>query len=316
MNCFERMKGDKMKFEKMVIKSNQEETIEGLSIEYPYVLHVADLHDMAVPWHWHEEVEFAYVIAGAIEVVTANAKYTFNKGEAFFVNANVLCCMHKTTQSNSSVINSHLFHPIFLGGHYKSIFETKYLNPILQNRNIDILEIRGGSEAQREILQLLRRAAVLQREADAEFQTRNIFSKIWLLLIKEQAGLPKDTQIVNLQNRDRIQTMLFYIHQNYMEKITLEEISASASIGSRECLRCFRNTINKAPIEYLMDYRLQKAGELLKKSDMRVTDIGLQTGFSSNAYFGKIFKERFKMTPVEYRKKEEKGDNSLYTNHL
>lgn len=300
-----------MKFEKMVIKSNQEETIEGISIEYPYVMHFADLHNMAVPWHWHEEVEFAYVITGAIEVVTANTKYTFHKGEAFFVNANVLCCMHKAPQSNSSVINSHLFHPIFLGGHYKSIFETKYLNPILQNRNVDIIEIRGGSQAQREILQLLRQAAVLQKEADAELQTRNMFSTIWLLMIKEQAGLSKDTQIVNLQNRDRIQTMLFYIHQNYMEKITLEEIAASASIGSRESLRCFRNTINKSPIEYLMDYRLQKARELLEKSNMRVTDIGLQTGFSSNAYFGKIFKERFSMTPVEYRKREKKSVNAL-----
>lgn len=296
-----------MKFEKMVIKSNQEEAIEGLSIEYPYVMHLADLNDTAVPWHWHEEVEFGYVIAGAIDVVTANKKYTFHQGEAFFVNANVLCCMHKTPQSHSSVINSHLFHPTFLGGHYKSIFETKYLNPILQNRNADILEIRGGSEAQRDILQLLRQAADLQKETDAEFETRNTFSKIWLLLKKEQAGLQKDTQIANLQNQDRIQTMLFYIHQNYMEKITLEEISASASIGSRECLRCFRDTVNKSPIEYLMDYRLQKARELLKKSNMNVTDIGLQTGFSSNAYFGKIFRERCRMTPVEYRKKARCG---------
>lgn len=293
-----------MKLEKIVIKSNQEEKIEGLSVEYPYIMHFADLHTMAVPWHWHEEVEFVFVITGAIEVVTTNTKYTFHKGEAFFVNTNVLCCMHKTPQSNLSVINSHLFHPIFLAGHYKSIFETKYLNPILQNRNVDILEIRGGSETQREILQLLCQAAAVQKEVDTEFETRNIFSKIWLLLIKEQAGLSKNTQIITLQNRDRIQTMLFYIHQNYSEKITLEEISASASIGSRECLRCFRNTIHKSPIEYLMDYRLLKARALLKNSNMRITDIGLQTGFSSNAYFGKIFKERFKMTPMEYRKKE------------
>ena len=46
----------------------------------------------------------------------------------------------------TAVIDSHLFHPIFLGGHFKSIFFTKYLDPVLQRRHSLLL-----TEAERAI---------------------------------------------------------------------------------------------------------------------------------------------------------------------
>ncbi|MDO4274756.1 MAG: AraC family transcriptional regulator [Eubacteriales bacterium] len=296
-----------MKFEKMVVKSNQEEAIEDLTTEYPYVMHHADLRDITIPWHWHEEVEFDYIVSGETEVLTTNGKYIFGKNQAFFINSNVLCCMHKNPQAETAVMHSHLFHPVFLGGHFRSVFETKYIDPVLQNKSLDILEIRGNNEIQRRILEKLRQASFLQKEGNVEFQTRNIFSDIWLLLLDEISALPKDSHGVNLQNQDRMQSMLSYIHRNYAEKVTLEEIAASACVSTRECLRCFRSTIDKSPVEYLMDYRLETAKKLLRDTNMTITEIGIHTGFSSNAYFGKVFRERCGVTPMEYRKEKQQG---------
>lgn len=77
--------------------------------------------------------------------------------------------------------DSHLLNSTFLAGHFKSIFETKYLEPVLQNKKLDILELRGTNKNQQKILAKLRAAARLQNEPDTEFQTRNLFSEIWLL---------------------------------------------------------------------------------------------------------------------------------------
>lgn len=294
-----------MKIEKIMIKSNQEENVEGLTVEYPYVMHFSDMTNLKAPWHWHEEVEFDYVISGALEVVTVNGKYIFHKDEAFFMNSNVMACMHRASDADFTVIHSHLFNPIFLSGHYKSIFETKYINPVLQNKKLDILEIRGTDENQIRMLKALRQVAYIQKEADMEFETRSLFSEIWKLLLREMEQLPKETHEVDLQNQDRMQSMMSYIQQNYMEKISLEEIASAASISTRECLRCFRSSIDRSPIEYLMEYRLEMAKKMLRETDWLVTDIGLQTGFSSNAYFGKVFKEKCGETPAEYRKKKE-----------
>lgn len=291
-----------MKFEKMTIKNNQEEVIEDITIEYPYAMHCADLNDMMISWHWHEEVEFDYVVSGEVEVVTTNGKYIFRKNEAFFINSNILCCMHKSQKTNETLINSHLFHPVFLGGHHRSVFETKYINPVIRDKSLELMEIKGSNDVQNKILHKLRQVSRLQKDKDVEFQTRNIFSEIWLLLLEEKARKSGGLRALNLRNQDRMQTMMSYIHQNYRNKVTLEEIASSASVSKRECIRCFRNTINNSPIEYLLAYRIEMVRKLLEDTKMPITEIGLRTGFSSNAYFSKTFKEKCGMAPKEYRK--------------
>ena len=58
--------------------------------------------------------------------------------------------------------------------------------------------------------------------------------------------------------------------------------------------------INQTPLEYVMEYRLNTAKQLLDDTKMSITDISYHCGFSSNAYFGKIFREKYGMTPLQY----------------
>lgn len=287
---------------KIRITENQLEEIEGLSIEYPYTCHHVDLADTRVPWHWHEEVEFNYIVSGAAVLRTTNQTCTFQRGEAFFINTNILCTMGTTAEGGPCVIDSHLLHPIFLGGHFKSVFSTKYLEPVLQNKNLEILEFRGKTDRQRKLLSLLKQAARLQREENTEFQIRNLFSDIWLLLLEELHESEPSGSPGKLVRQDRIQTMIAFIQQNYQEKLSLEDIARSASVSKSECLRCFRSSINRTPFEYLLDYRLETAERLLRSSDTPILDIALQSGFSGSAYFGKIFKEAHGIPPGLYRK--------------
>jgi len=286
---------------KIKVRENQLEEIEGLTTEYPYTYHYADFTDTNVPWHWHEELEFGYIVNGALVLSTTNQSSVFRKGEGFFINTNVLCTVH-AAEEGIAVLDSHLFHSTFLGGHFKSVFFTKYLEPVLQNKHLEILEIRGKNQRQKKILSLLRQAALLQRKEDTEFQTRNTFSDIWLLLLDElretefPSGSPKSA------DRERIQTMIAFIQQNYQEKLSLEDIAHSASVSKSECLRCFRNSIHRTPFEYLLDYRIETAERLLKTTTLPVLDIALQTGFSNGAYFGKMFKNAKGVPPGLYRK--------------
>ncbi len=287
---------------KIQVQDNQRESVGGITTEYPYVMHHSDFDRESIPWHWHEEVEFGYVLTGDLEVVTVDRKYHFSAHQGYFMNGNILSSMHKQPGAGKTELQTHIFHPVFLGGHFQSVFETKYINPVIHNKNVDIIELKAESGFQKQILQKLRRAAVFQEQPDTEFQTRNLFSEIWILLLNGIHSHP--VQSVNLKNQDRIQTMLAFIHQNYGEKIALDDIAFSAAVSSRECLRCFRNTIGKSPAEYLTEYRLDMAKKFLRETEMNVTEISFLCGFSSNAYFGKIFREKCGETPSTYRKRK------------
>lgn len=96
---------------------------------------------------------------------------------------------------------------------------------------------------------------------------------------------------------------LRYIETYYMYDISLEDMAASANVSKSEILRCFKTTLRTTPYKYLMDYRLQKAAELLTETDMPIGEIASRIGFGQQGYFGKRFKEKMGCSPGEYRDK-------------
>lgn len=288
---------------KLHIRTNQMEEVEGLHNEYPYTFHHVSLQETAVPWHWHEALEFNLVLEGSVKVSTANQTQVFQKGEGFFVNSNVLASMENKTDC---ILDSHLFHPVFLSGHFKSVFETKYLNPVIQNKNLELISLRGETAYQKQILGKLRQLSRLQAEADTEFQTRNLLSEIWLLLLEEIKNADSSIFHAPQKNQDRILTMIAFIQENFAERITLAEIAGSAAVSTRECLRCFQTSIHQSPMDYLIEYRVRAAKKLLETTDLSITDIALQCGFNSNSYFTKLFHRICGKTPNAYRKELQK----------
>lgn len=280
---------------------NQVEIIEGMTIEYPYCLHKRDLTDFVIPWHWHEELELGYIQEGISKIVTVGAEYTVRQGDGFFVNSNVMCMKQNASSGVKTIEINHIFHPVFLGGHFKSRFETKYLNPIINNREIKVHIIRRGHFTANLILENLYRLKELQKENDSEFQTRNILSETWSLLIKEIQENPDKRIITGAEQTNRLRNMIAFINQHYFEKITLSEIAKTAGVSEREAARCFKKSIGQSPMEYLMEYRLNQSKKLLLETDRTITDICQQCGFSDSAYFGKIFRRFYGMTPSGYR---------------
>ncbi len=285
---------------KITVRENHMEEIEEIRPEFPYTCHHVEMKNTRVPWHWHEELEFDRILTGEVQLKTAGRSMSFRAGEAYFTNANVLSSLEG---SRETVLKSHIFHPVFLTGHYHSVFETNYLDPVLHNRKIEIIAIRGESRPQKDILNLLKKAEALWGQTGQEMWLRNIFSEIWMALMEEIRSLKEEERAVPSRDQERLFTMISYIQEHAAEKVTLEQIAAAAAVGTRECLRCFRKGINETPFAYLMEYRVEMAQRLLRQTDVSVLDIANETGFSSSAYFAKIFKRTTGMTPVQYRKR-------------
>lgn len=280
---------------------NQVEKIEGMTIAYPYCMHQRDLTDIVIPWHWHEELELGYIEHGASRIRTVNREYIIQEGEGFFINSNVMDMKSNASPGNPALEINHIFHPVFLSGHFKSLFETKYLNPLIQNRQIEVHILRNDRQTSSRILSNLRKLKNLQKRPDTEFATRNLLSESWMLLLDDIKKTQPVLTIINIESQNRLRSMLACIHSHYQEKLTLTDIAASANISEREALRCFQKNLSQSPFEYLIGFRLNQSKKMLAETNDSVTQISFMCGFSNSAYFGKVFKKAFGMTPLAYR---------------
>lgn len=283
------------------IDENQVEQIEGMTTEYPYCMHKRDLTDFIIPWHWHEELELGYIQEGTSKIITVGAEYIVRQGDGFFINSNVMDRKENAVPGERVLEINHIFHPVFLSGHFKSRFEKKYLTPIINNQQIEVYMIRRGQPVSDKILANLCRLKELQLHENMEFQTRNILSETWLLLLEDIRTNYKTNQSVKFEQTDRIRNMLSFIHNHYKDKITVAQIADAIGISEREAMRSFRKNLNQSPIEYLISYRMNEAKKMLRNSELSITEICYQCGFSDSSYFGKVFRKAYGMAPREYR---------------
>lgn len=287
-----------------ITDQNQVEKIDGMTVEFPYCMHERNLTDFVVPWHWHEELELGYIEQGVSVVRTINQEYPVHQGNGFFINTNVVDTKINGSPGSPALEVNHIFHPIFIGGHFGSRITTKYLNPILQNQQIAVHIIRRGSKETDALLDQLILLKEMNRKPNQEILIRNTLSDAWLLLLDEIEKHFEAPQVIETERQTRIKSMLSYIHRNFGEKITLEEIAAAANISAREANRIFQKTVRQTPFEYLLSYRLSRAKELLSRSDLPVTEISYRCGFTDSAYMGKQFRKATGMTPKEYRQRK------------
>ncbi len=102
--------------------------------------------------------------------------------------------------------------------------------------------------------------------------------------------------------QERLQLLLSFIHQNYSNNITLQEIADVAHLSVSECNRSFKRTIHMTPYDYLIKYRIKKSSELLISTHYTITEIAHRVGFNNANHFIQSFKKHYKRTPKEFRK--------------
>lgn len=68
-------------------------------------------------------------------------------------------------------------------------------------------------------------------------------------------------------------------------------------------------------VDYLRDYRLTIASRLLTTSDSSILDIAAESGFENLSYFNRVFKQKYSMTPRQFRKKASNFSGIAGENH-
>lgn len=93
------------------------------------------------------------------------------------------------------------------------------------------------------------------------------------------------------------------IHQRYAEPVTTQELAGAAGLSRSQFTRQFHRWFGAAPHEYLLRVRVNQACRLLAESELKTTDIAIQTGFFDHSHFSRTFRRFMGTCPSRYRRR-------------
>ena len=92
-----------------------------------------------------------------------------------------------------------------------------------------------------------------------------------------------------------------FIYANYALPITVEDIAKRLNLDRSYFGKIFRETMGQSPQEFLIRYRMSKAAELLKTTDISIKDISVKVGYPNQLHFSRAFKNVYDQCPRSYR---------------
>lgn len=92
------------------------------------------------------------------------------------------------------------------------------------------------------------------------------------------------------------------MHARLSEDISLDELAAEAQLSPFHFARMFRQSLGVPPRVYLTRLRVEKACELLEQTDLPITQVALEVGYSSNQVLARVFIKHMRLSPSDYRR--------------
>lgn len=279
------------------------------------ISHLSDFTGGIMPPHWHKELECIVVLEGKLHYYINNQTYHLSSGQGLVVNTNRIhqggpALSEFPTKDIPVVISKNndcayvvvILQPDTLRFNRK--MEEKYINPLLYDKNSDVLYFDGSQswhdEAIERILTIFQ--AVAEKKPCFELTAQSQFFSLWSLLYSNTIA-KNGFDYAQTDPMKPLKKMLSYIHEHYQQAITLHDIAQSGMMCESKCCRLFRDILRQSPIAYLTAYRIQKGIDLLDHTDLNITEIALECGFHGASYFTETFRKMHGISPKEYRKK-------------
>ena len=267
---------------------------------FPIACYEEDLKSYSVAWHWHEEFEYILAVKGPLAVDVSKARLVLQTGQGVFVNSGVFHAVEQA-ETGDALLHSGVFHPRLIGG-MGTIFWQKLVHPLLQPGAPAFFLLDEADDGQKAVLCHLREVwdAVAQEVFDYENQARyHLSAAVHLLGMQCEGGKTKVSQQEQIAAQ-RMKQMLRFVEEHYAEELNVERISDCVALSESACLRSFRQMLGITPIQYVKQFRVEKAAELLRSTRLKTGEIGMECGFADGSYFIKTFREIKHCTPVSY----------------
>lgn len=263
---------------------------------------------IAVDAHWHYYIEMLFSLSGKASVFLGGKCYSFNEGDLVLINAREV---HSITADVGEDVKYIVvkFDPEVLYTTSRTVFESKYVLPFTMAK-ASPQKVFSKQEIEETPIPALLNEIYEEfgsKKYGFELAIRTHICRIFLWILRnwEKKGVSLDVVSHPLKENDMqmLQKVFDYLDQNYMQDVTAEAVARMCNLSYSYFSRQFKAIMGKTFTDYLNYIRITEAEKLLLTTDLNITQVALDTGFSNSSYFIQQFKHYKSISPKQFRHK-------------
>ncbi|MCX7841692.1 MAG: AraC family transcriptional regulator [Clostridia bacterium] len=282
----------------MIIDGMHEKELFTENCPFRVVMNISE--NFVYPLHWHNAVEIIYALENGYDITVNNMEYHLDEKEILIVAAGDVHGFNTRNNSGKRVFVQFNMLP------FEGLGNLNIIKPFVsKTRKIQLCSLKYlHSELESQILRMI-----------AEYEKKDFAYELFLnarlydILVVLSRNIINDSLIKEPQDHikrvyglEKINRAFKYIEENYHLDISLKDVSKAAGFSEFHFSRIFKDITEKSFLNYLNEYRINKAEKLLMNTDTTVTQAAFASGFNSVVTFNRLFKKIKGCTPSDFKK--------------
>lgn len=139
------------------------------------------------------------------------------------------------------------------------------------------------------------------QQSGYEFILQGLSTNITINLLRQVKSNLPSVMTRQFTERESINKAIDFLWENYKEAFSLQDVARVANLSVNHFVRSFKHETGKTPFEYLLEIKIERAKEMLRRKQLNITEVCFSCGFNNNCHFTTVFKKKVGITPSTYR---------------
>ncbi len=248
--------------------------------------------------HWHTAAEIIMPLEGTYQVTINNQAFSLTERDILFIPPGELHSLQAPPAGTRLIL-------MFNFSLINSMWNFSSVIPVLSQ---PLLISAAYKEIQDNAVELLNQIIDTYPDRSEPLRIAMIYSyliQFFVLLgrqhLRKEVFFHDSRSTRQMESFDKLNMALNYINTNYVENISIEDAANIAGFSKFHFSRLFKQFTGQSFCNYLNQRRVKAAESLLLNPRMSITDVALQSGFSSLSTFNRAFRSVKECTPSEYK---------------
>ena len=241
--------------------------------------------------HSHAAIEIVKVQSGTLSCYVDGDMVSVPANQTILINSNI---GHSLSSQDAEILYMQIDISGYKDSSYQGEFATLYA--FVSSSQAKPYLLLSDNEELEGILQKIQNKYYEDREESRWYLKAYIYELVAFLFAHSLVQPSPGVKI------EKIEPVVRYIDEHFKQPITLDDICAGAGCNKYAVCHTFKAVTGQTVFSYINFLRIQAAARILEEKKYTITEIATECGFSSAAYFNRVFKTVMGCAPSQYRK--------------